>query len=155
MTVGRMMRRMHRSGRPQHHERQVRLDRLVARDPLDGAVGQVLVEMHRLAVRLGRVVVPHDGHELVHVGRHEGVGVLEALAARPAIERPNLRYLVQRRMVPLAERVVHVPHFLQVVRNRFGRLGHDRVVAGKTHRGQRMAAQTDRVRVAAGHQRGA
>ena len=47
VTVGRVVRRMHRARCPQHHERQVRLDRLVPGNPLDGAVGQVLVEVLR------------------------------------------------------------------------------------------------------------
>ncbi len=99
------------------------------------------------------MVVPHDRHELVHVGRHEGVGVVEALAARPAVEGPDLRDLVERRVVPFAERVVHVARLLEVVRDGLGRVGHDGVVAGEAHRGERMAAQTDGVRVASGHQR--
>ena len=110
--------RVHRARGPQHHERVVGLQRLVAGDPLDGAVGQVLVEVVGLAVRLGVVVVPHDRHELVHVSRHEAVGVVEALTARPAVERADLGDLVERRVVPLAQRVVDVACLTEVVGHR-------------------------------------
>ena len=101
------------------------------------------------------MVIPHDGHELVNICCHECVGMMKALPARPAIERTDLRYLVQRRVVPFAECVVHIAGFFQVVRNRFCRLRHDRVVAREAHRSECVAAKPDRVRIAAGHQRGA
>ncbi len=149
------MRRMHRAGSPQHHERQVRFDRFVTGDPLDRAVGQVLVEMVGLAVRLGPVIVPHDRNELVHVGRHERVGMVETLAARPAIERADLGNFIQRGVIPLAQGIVNVAVLFEVVGHGLGGLGHDRVVAREPHGGQRMATQSDGVRVAPGHQRGA
>ena len=48
VAVGCMVRGVHRARCPQHHERQVRLDGLVTRDPLDCTIGQILVEMHGL-----------------------------------------------------------------------------------------------------------
>jgi hypothetical protein len=146
VAVGSMVRGVHRSRGPEHHERQVRLDRLVAGDPLDRPVGQVLVEVHGLAIRLGRMVVPHHRDELVHVGRHEGVGVLKALAARPAVEGTDLGDLVERGVVPLPECVVDVARFLQVVRHRLRGRRHHGVVSREAHGGQRMAAEADGVR---------
>ena len=93
---------------------------LVSGDPVDGAVRQILVEMHRLAIWLGGVVIPHDRHELVNVGRHVRVGMLETFTAGPAIERTDLGHLVERRVVPLAQRIVHIPFFLKVVGHRLG-----------------------------------
>ncbi len=58
-------------------------------------------------------------------------------------------------MVPLAERVVDVALLLEVVRHRLRRLRHDRVVAGEAHRGERVAAQPDGVRIAPRHEGGA
>ena len=114
---------------------------------------EVLIEVHGLAVRFRRVIVPHDRHELVNVGRHECVRVLETFTARPAIEWADLRHLVQRRVVPFPERIIDVAGLGEVVRDRLRRLGHDGVVTWKAHRRERMAAETDRMRVAARHQR--
>ncbi len=85
--------------------------------PFDRTIREILVQMDGLAVRLRRMVVPHDWHELVYVNCHERVSVLEAFAARPAIERADLRHFVERRVIPLAQRVIHIAFFLQVIRN--------------------------------------
>ena len=122
-------------------------------DPLDGPVCQVLVKVLGLAVFLRRVIVPHNRNKLMHVRRHETVGMVETFPARPAMEGPRLRDLVKRRVIPLAQRVVHVTLFLQVVRNGLAGLGHDGVVARESHCCQSVAAQADAVRVTSGHQR--
>ena len=80
----------------------------------DGPVRQVLIEMHGFPIRLRRVIVPHDGNELMHVGGHEGVCVLKPFAARPAVEGADLGDFVERRVIPLAERVVDLALFLEV-----------------------------------------
>jgi hypothetical protein len=97
------------------------------------------------------VVVPHHRDELVDVRRHEGVGVVEALAGRPALERADLGDLIKWRVIPLAEGIVDVALFLQVVRHRLGGRRDEGVVAWEAHGGQRVAAETDGVRVAPGH----
>ena len=48
--------------------------------------GKILVEVIGLLIRFWGMVVPHHWYELVHIGGHEGVGMLKALAARPSIE---------------------------------------------------------------------
>ncbi len=127
----------------------------MAGDPVDGAIREVLVEVLGLAILLRGMVVPHHRDELVHVGCHEAIRVIEALPARPAVEGADLGDLVERGVIPLAEGVVHVAGLLQVVGHRLGGGRHDRVVAREAHRGEGVAAETDGVRIASGHQGGA
>ena len=148
-----MVRRVHRARRPQHHERIVGFQRLVPGDPFDGAIRQILVEVIGLAIRLRRVVVPHDGDELVYIRSHEAVRVVEAFAARPAMERTDLRDLIQRGVVPLADRIVDVPSIIQVVGDGLAGVGHHGVVAREAHCRQRVAAETNVVRIATRHER--
>ena len=153
VVVGRMVGRMHRARGPEHHEGQVGFDGLVTGDPMDGPVGQVLVQVVGLTIWLGGVVVPHHRDELVNIRSHEGVGMLKTFTTGPTIERSHLGDLVQRGVVPLAEGIVYIAGALQVIGHRLGGLGHDGVITWEPHGRERVAAEPDGVRVAAGHER--
>ena len=92
----------------------------MARYPENRPVGKIVIEMHRLPIGLRRVVVPHHRHELVHVGRHECVGMVKTFAAGPAIERSDLGDFVKGRVIPLAECIVDIAMLSEIVGKRLG-----------------------------------
>ena len=85
--------------------------------PLDGPVGQVLIQVVGLTVLFRRLVIPHNRDELMDVRGHKTVGVVESLAGGPSVKRPHLGDFVQWRVVPLANGIIHIARLLQVVRH--------------------------------------
>ncbi len=123
-----------------------------------GVVDQVLGEVVALGRGAGRLhdrVVLHEVRvELVGVALQEPVGALEALAQRPVVERPDLRLLVRRREVPLADVQGRVARVAQHLGDR-GRRRRD-AAAGGGEPGVPLGhhRHADAVVVAAGQQAG-
>ena len=90
---------------PVHEERLVGLERLMAMEPADGVVGQVLAEVVALlwALRRGddRGVADQVWLELRCLSGEEAVEVLEAVSRRPVVEWSRSRRLQGRGVVPL------------------------------------------------------
>ena len=147
---------MRRTRRVVDEERPVRRDRLLVADPLDGLVGDVVVEV---VVRLAEVWL--DGTGAVECGRPPLVGlrsdepieVLEAEIRRPEAERPGLARLPVRHVVVLAEPRGVPSVLLQDLRDRRGVLAHQAVVAGITRRHFSDDPGVHRVMVATGDER--
>ena len=151
--------RVRRAGRVVHEEGLVGHQRLLLADPVDRAVGQILVQRVALLGRPGRLDRGRPFEEprvvLVRLAADEAVEVLEARAGRPAVERSHRARLPHGDLVALAELRGRVAVLLQDLGERRLVEGADAVVAGRGGRHLGDGPHADRVVVAAGQQRGA
>ena len=148
-----------RAGRVVHEEGLVGDQRLLLSDPVDRAVGQILVQRVALLGRSGRLDRGRPFEEprvvLVRLAADEAVEVLEARARRPVVEGAHRARLPHRDLVALAELRGRVPVQLQDLGERRLVEGAHAVVAGRGGRHLGDGAHSDGVVVAAGQQRGA
>ena len=131
-------------------------DGLLGADPLDGLVGDVVVEVVvRVAqVRLdGLGPVEDRGPPLAGLGPDEPVELFEAQAGRPEIERSGLAVLPVGHVVVLAEPGGVPALLLEDFGDGGGVLAHQAVVAGEAGGQFHDVAGMHRVVVAAGEQR--
>ena len=152
----RLMRGVRRARRVVEEERLVGRHGLLVADPLDGLVGDVVVEVVvRVAqVRLdGLGPVEDGGPPLAGLAADEPVEVLEAQAGRPEVERPGLAVLPVGHVVVLAEPGGVPALLLEDLGDRRGVLAHQAVVAGEARGQFHDDAGVHRVVIAPGEQR--
>ena len=133
--------RVRRAGRVVHEEGLVGDQRLLLPDPVDRAVGQILVQRVALLGRAGRLDGGRPFEEprvvLVRLAADEAVEVLEARAGRPVVERAHRARLPHRDLVALAELRGRVAVQLQDLGQRRLVQRADAVVAGRGGRRSR------------------
>ncbi len=156
--LGRVMRRVRGAGRVLDEERLVGHRLVDAIEVVDGVVGhagdQVPARLALEGIDLGGVA-EQVRLPLVRIAAHEAVEILEAHAGRPLVKRPDLAGGKRRRVVILAEPRGGVAVIEQNPPDGGLVLGDDAVVAGETRGLLGDHAETGRVMVAPGDERGA
>ena len=155
--LGGVVRGVGRAGGEVQEERAVRLQRVLAADPVHAVIGEVLgqvVALLRGAAGLHRGgALVQGGVVLVGLPADEAVEVLKTAAGRPAVERAGRAGLPHRHLVALADLRGGVAVEPQRLGQRGLGVGPDRVVSGRGGGQFGDGAHADRVVVAAGQQR--
>src|SRR5436309_3349897 len=87
------------------------------------------------------VIVEEQRSEIVGIGCHEAMVVIESLTAGPMLKGAALRSFRQRRVIPFPEREGFKAGVLEMLGNGFGALGRSAIVAGEAHGGERMGTE--------------
>ncbi len=132
-----VVRPVHAARRPVHEERLVRVEGAPVVEPRQRLVHQIRGQVIARVVvrRLDRVVVLGQPRLVLRgLAAEEAVEILEAVAVRPAVLRPDRRRLGHRRVVPLAEGRGMVAVLLQHLGDRRRVLRDDPGIAVPGHR---------------------